>query len=494
MKLRNLLLPLSVLTFGVTTLSAEEKQQKAKNVLFLFADDLGYKDLGCYGSSFYETPHLDALAQDSVRFTNGYAACPVCSPTRSSLLTGQYPARTGNTNFFGAFNSASGKPMPKRRQRPLMPAPYVEHLPQELITIPEALKAHGYATFFAGKWHLGGKGSLPTDHGFDINKGGWNRGGPYTGKKYFSPYDNPYLENGPDGEHLPDRLASETVKFMKETEKPFFALLSFYSVHTPLIGREDLVKKYEKKAAALNVADDKLFDKDFPRKVRAVQQHAVYGAMVEAMDGAVGKVIQGLKDSGKYEDTVVIFFSDNGGLSTSEGSPTSNYPLRAGKGWMYEGGIREPLILRVPGITTAGTTSDVPVTSTDFYPTILEACGKAPQLKDHVDGVSMLESMSGAEGVTDRVLFWHYPHWGNQGGIPCSAVRHGDWKLIKFYYHKDIELYNLKDDPSEKNNLVEVNKDKAAELLKVLDAKLKETGALFPTKNEGFKGGKNFKW
>lgn len=478
---------------GVVSAAAKER-----NVLFIFADDLGYKDLGCYGSSFYETPHLDALAKESVQFMNAYAACPVCSPTRSSLMTGRYPARTKNTDFFGAFNPKPGKALPKKWKKPLVPASYVDHLPHELTTLPESLKEHGYATFFAGKWHLGGEDSLPTDHGFDVNKGGWKRGGPYGGKKYFSPYGNPYLEDGPDGEHLPDRLAMETVKFMKESDKPFFALLSFYSVHTPLIGREDLVKKYEAKAEKLAADEGEIFEEEFPRKVRAVQQHAVYGAMVEAMDEAVGKVIQGLKDSGKYDDTVVIFFSDNGGLSTSEGSPTSNYPLRAGKGWMYEGGIREPLLLRVPEVTEAGSESDLLVISTDFFPTILEACGQKLRGDDHVDGVSILGQMENeakAEGeFKERVLFWHYPHWGNQGGIPCSAVRVGDWKLIKFYYKKGVELYNLKDDPSEKINLVEKEKGKAEELLEVLDEKLKSTEARFPTKNEAFVPKDKFRW
>ncbi|MGJ8656529.1 MAG: sulfatase [Akkermansiaceae bacterium] len=487
MNFKNMLLAVGCAFVGsVTHVDAKEK-----NVLFLFADDLGYKDLGCYGSSFYETPNLDALAKDAVQFTNAYAACPVCSPTRSSLMTGQYPARTKNTDYFGAFNPKPGQATPKWK-KPLVPASYVNHLPHELTTLPEALKAQGYATFFAGKWHLGGEGSLPTDHGFDINKGGWKQGGPYGGKKYFSPYGNPQLEDGEDGEHLPDRLATETVKFMKETDKPFFALLSFYSVHTPLIGREDLVKKYEAKAEKLGAKEDEIFEEEFPRKVRAIQQHAIYGAMVEAMDEAVGKVIQGLKDSGKYDDTVVIFFSDNGGLSTSEGSPTSNYPLRAGKGWTYEGGIREPLLLRVPGVTEAGSKSDLLVTSTDFFPTILEACGKELQVDDHLDGVSILEQMKAKDD--DRVLFWHYPHWGNQGGIPSSAVRVGDWKLIKFYYSKGVELYNLKDDPAEKVNLVEKEMEKTEVLLKVLQEKLDATKATLPTKNESFVPKKNYRW
>ena len=486
MKFNQLLLTLGCLV------TASIGYAKEKNVLFIFADDLGYKDLGCYGSSFYETPHLDALAKDAVKFTNAYAACPVCSPTRSSLMTGRYPARTKNTDFFGAFNPKPGAPAPKNWKKPLLPAPYVDRLPAELTTLPEALKKHGYATFFAGKWHLGGEGSLPTDHGFDINKGGYHRGGPYGGKKYFSPYGNPHLEDGSDGEHLPDRLAKETVKFMTATEKPFFALLSFYSVHTPLMGREDLVKKYQDKSDKLDLKKEEIFESEFPRKVRAIQDHVIYGAMVEAMDEAVGKVIKGLKDSGKYDDTVIVFFSDNGGLSTSEGSPTSNYPLRAGKGWMYEGGIREPLLLRVPGVTMAGTSSELLVTSTDFFPTLLDACGKDLQVTDHVDGVSILDQMKAPKN--DRALFWHYPHWGNQGGIPSSAVRVGDWKLIQFHYKKGLELYNLKDDPSEKNNLVGKDKVKLEELQKILANFLKDTEAVMPTKNENFKGGENFRW
>ncbi len=463
-----------------------------KNVLFILADDLGYKDLGCYGSRFYETPHLDALAVDSVRFTNAYAASPVCSPTRSSVMTGRYPARTRNTDYFGGFNSADGRVVPRRWVKPLVPAPYVERLAKELETLPEAFKKHGYATFFAGKWHLGGEGSLPTDHGFDVNKGGLERGGPYGGNKYFSPYGNKYLSDGPGGEHLPDRLAGETVRFMRSCKKPFFALLSFYSVHTPLMGRDDLVKKYQAKSDGLAMKGVDLFREEFPRKVRAVQNHVIYGAMVEAMDEAVGKVIRGLKESGKYEDTVIVFFSDNGGLSTSEGSPTSNFPLRAGKGWMYEGGIREPLLLRVPAVTKGGMVSDLLVTSTDFFPTLLEACGKDLQGGDHVDGLSIMGQLRMPRKA--RALFWHYPHWGNQGGIPSSAVRVGDWKLIQFYYKKGLELYHLVDDPSESVNLVDKEVGKRDELKRVLDVFMKDTDAVLPSRYEEFRGGEGFRW
>lgn len=467
-------------------------KNKVKNVLFILADDLGYKDLGCFGSSFYETPHLDTLRADSMKLTNAYAACPVCSPTRSSIMTGQYPSRTKNTEFFGAFNPQPGKPIPKHWKKPLVPAPYLAKLPAELTTLPEALKEQGFDTFFAGKWHLGGEGSLPTDHGFDINKGGYHKGGPYGGKKYFSPYGNPHLTDGPEGEHLPDRLATETVNFMKSTDKPFFALLSFYSVHTPLIGREDLIKKYKAKKNKLHLNKDEIFQPEFPRQVRVKQNHVIYGAMVEAMDEAVGKVIKGLKDAGKYEDTVIIFFSDNGGLSTSEGSPTANTPLRAGKGWLYEGGIKEPALIRIPGITKSNSESEILITSTDFYPTILEACGIESLPQFHKDGVSIIDQINHPD--LDRVIYWHYPHWGNQGGIPGTAVRKGDWKLIKFYYKKGYELYNLAEDPSEKTNLVESRPKIFEELKKSMLIKSSITDAVEPTINEHFKGGDHFKW
>lgn len=466
---------------------------KAKNVLFIFADDLGYKDIGCFGSSFYETPHLDALRKDSLKLTNAYAACPVCSPTRSSVMTGQYPARTKNTDYFGAYNHKPNGKVPKRYQkRAVLPASYIDQLPHKLTTVAESLKKRGFSTFFAGKWHLGGKGSWPQDHGFDINKGGWTRGGPYGGKRYFSPYGNPQLEDGPDGEHLPDRLATETVKFIKEADKPFFAMLSFYSVHTPLIGREDLVEKYKKKAQKLGLTKKDCFQPEFPRQVRVKQNHAIYGAMVEAMDESIGKLIKGLKDSGKYEDTMIIFFSDNGGLSTSEGSPTSNQPFRAGKGWLYEGGIKEPALLKIPGITKPNSTSGLIVTSTDFYPTILEACGISRSPKHHIDGKSIITRL---ETPDQRPIFWHYPHWGNQGGTPGSAIRKGDWKLIQFYDSKGYELYNLKQDAGEQKNLAKTNPKKLEELKKLLDNWKAETKANPVHKNPHFKEEhKKLKW
>ena len=303
------------------------------NIVFMLADDLGWRDLGCFGSSFYETPNLDRLAASGMMFTNAYAACPVCSPTRASIMTGKYPVRTGITDYIGAAQPAKWS-----RNTKLLPAPYQERLALEETTIAEAMKERGYATFFAGKWHLGPEGYWPENQGFDINKGGIDRGGPYGGKKYFSPYGNPRLEDGPDGEHLPDRLGTETVKFIEaNTDRPFLAYLAFYSVHTPLMARKDLEEKYRKKAEALKFAGPR-FIPEGAREARQVQDHAIYGGMVEAMDQAAGKVLAALDRLHLTDHTIVVFMSDNGGLSTSEGSPTSNLPLRAGKGWMYEGG------------------------------------------------------------------------------------------------------------------------------------------------------------
>lgn len=466
----------------------------ATNVVFIMADDLGYMDTGFNNpEGFYETPNLNSLAAQGMRFTAGYAACPVCSPTRSSILTGQYPARTRNTDYFGGPNEFQELPSDpaglqaghygSHAKRPILPAPYLGRLAAAHTTLAEAFKARGYATMHAGKWHLGPKGSWPEDHGFDVNIAGTERGGPYGGKGYFSPYANPNLPDGPPGEHLPDRLASEVAKFItSHKDQPFFIYLPFFSVHTPLMGRPDLVRKYEEKVARLGLKA--AFQPEPPREVRTVQQHAVYAAMVEAMDQAVGKVLKSLEDNGLTEKTIVIFFSDNGGLSTSEGSPTSNLPLRAGKGWLYEGGIREPLVIRWPATVKPATTCDVPVISTDFYPTLLEACGLDPLPAQHKDGTSFLDLLKDPTAKHQRApLFWHYPHWGNQGGIPSAAVRDGDFKLIEFYWKKGFELYDLTKDPGEQRNLTAENPAKFAELKAKLEAFRKETTALLPVVN-----------
>lgn len=448
------------------------------NFVFILADDLGWTDLGCFGSSFYETPHIDRLAAGGMRFTNAYAACPVCSPTRASIVTGKYPARMATTDWFGA-------PQPDRiahhrtKDKPLLPAAYNEQVALEEVTIAEALGEAGYKTFFGGKWHMGGEGFFPEDQGFEINKGGFHRGSPPGG--YFAPYKNPKLEDGPEGEFLPDRLAKETVNFIEANqEQPFLAYLSFYSVHTPLQTTKALEEKYAKKAAG--VTGDR-WGEEGERKLRLMQDHAVYGGMVEAMDSAVGEVLGALDRLGLSDNTVVIFMSDNGGLSTSEGHPTSNLPLRAGKGWLYEGGIREPMMIKWPGVTEAGSVCDDAVTSTDFYPTMLEMAGLPLRSAQHVDGVSLTPLLRQSGSLPDRPLFWHYPHYGNQGGSPGAAVRRGDWKLIEFFEDGRMELYDLRNDLAERNDLAAEHQEKLRELSTLLHVWQTNIGARFPTPN-----------
>ncbi len=458
-----------------------EKQAATRrpNIVFFLADDLGQRDLGAYGGRFYETPHLDRLAKDGARFTDAYAACPVCSPTRASIMTGQWPQRTGITDYIGA-----AAPDKWNRNTPLLPAPYAGRLSLDSPTLAKSLKAAGYATFFAGKWHLGPEGHWPENQGFDVNMGGTDRGGPYGGKKYFSPYGNPRLTDGPEGEHLPDRLATETNRFMEANkDQPFFAYFSFYSVHTPLIAREDLRQKYEEKKKRLGLTEK--WGRETTREVRLTQDHAVYAAMVEAMDLAVGKVLAKIDDLGLRENTIVIFTSDNGGLSTSEGWPTSNEPWRAGKGWMYEGGIREPLIIRWPGVAKAGSVVATPVSSPDFFPTLLEAVGAKPMKDQVLDGASLIPALKG-DAAPARSLYWHYPHYGNQGGAPAAAVRSGDWKLIEWFEDQRCELFNLADDPSERQDMSLAEPARVARMKADLHRWWKEVDARFPTGNPKF--------
>jgi arylsulfatase A-like enzyme len=450
------------------------------NIVFFLADDLGQRDTGCYGSTFYETPHLDRLAREGARFTDAYAACPVCSPTRASILTGQWPQRTGVTDYIGA----PATPERWKANTRALPPPFTEHLPLENVTIAEALKAAGYATFFAGKWHLGPEGHWPENQGFDVNKGGIDRGGPYGGEKYFSPYGNPRLPDGPPGEHLPDRLATETARFIEANrDRPFFAFYSFYDVHTPLLARPDLKRKYEAKRARLGLTET--WGREEPRDVRLSQDHVVYAAMVEAMDQAVGKVLAKLDELGLRENTLVIFTSDNGGLSTSEGWPTSNAPLRAGKGWLYEGGVREPLLIRWPGVTKPGSTISAPVSSPDFFPTLLEAARCRPARGQNLDGRSLLPLLKGRP-LPERTLFWHYPHYGNQGGAPGAAIRRGDWKLIAWQEDGRMELFHLGRDPGETTDLAAKEPRRVRALLKELRAWQKQVGAKPSTPNPAY--------
>jgi arylsulfatase A-like enzyme len=468
---------------GLTELLPCAAETRPTSFVFFLVDDLGWKDLACYGSEFYETPHVDRLAAQGVRFTNAYAACPVCSPTRVSIQTGKYPARLQTTDWFGAVQPDAAARHPRFRTKPLLPAPYLERMPLEEVTLAEALGEAGYATFFAGKWHLGPEGYWPEQQGYQINRGGWSVGAPNTSKKYFSPYDNPRLENGPPGEHLPDRLASETSRFIRSNrDRPFLAFLSFYSVHTPLMTRQDLEAHYVEKARRVTHNGPR-FLPEGASQARQVQDHAIYGGMVHAMDLAVGKVLDAIEAAGVADSTVVVFMSDNGGLSTAEGSPTSNLPLRAGKGWMYEGGIREPMIIKWPGHARAGTTCDHPVTSTDFFPTLLEMAGLPLRPEQHLDGMSLVPLLVGDESFDRGPLFWHYPHYGNQGGSPTGAVRDGDWKLIEFFETGDVELYDLSRDPGEQHDLAGEQPDRAQQMRQQLAAWQAEIAVRMPSRN-----------
>jgi arylsulfatase A-like enzyme len=462
-------------TLALALTSIGTAAESRPNIVFFLVDDLGQRDIGAYGSKFYETPNVDRLAREGAIFTDAYAACPVCSPTRAAVQTGRWPQRTGVTDYIGA----AMKPELWSRNTKLLPAPYNDRLAHDEVTMGEMLKETGYATFFAGKWHLGPEGWWPENQGYDQNHGGVDRGGPYGRGKYFVPYDNPRLPDGPEGEHLPDRLATEAGKFIEANQdKPFFAFFSFYSVHTPLQSRPDLEKKYEEKRTRLGLVAK--WGKEDLRDVRLVQELPVYAGMVEAMDMAVGKVMAKLDELGLAENTLVIFTSDNGGLSTSEGSPTSNLPLRGGKGWMYEGGIREPLVVRWPAVLKAGSVIETPVSSPDYFVTAMDVAQGKTTAK--VDGVSLLPLLRGGS-LPERALYWHYPHYGNQGGAPGAAIREGDWKLIHWYEDDKRELFNLSDDIGEQNDLAAANADKVAALSAKLVTWQKDVGALMPIRN-----------
>jgi S1-C subfamily serine protease/arylsulfatase A-like enzyme len=461
------------------SITAADENRLPLNVVFILADDLGCRDLGCYGSTFHETPAIDELAREGVRFTTAYAACPVCSPTRASILTGRYPQRTGVTDWIGAPQPAAWN-----RNTPHLPAAYAEKLALGEQTLAERLKARGYATFFGGKWHLGGEGFMPEDQGFDVNFAGGGNGMPFGPGKFFTPYGLPNLSDGPPGEHLCERLASEAATFIGDhTSKPFLVYLPLYSVHIPLMTRPALQEKYEAKRNGLASKDR--FGTEPPRRVRLTQDHAVYAGMVETFDNAVRTVLDAIDRHGLADRTLVILTSDNGGVSTSEGWPTSNGPFRAGKGWLYEGGIRVPAIARLPGRIPAGAVSDVPITSPDWLPTILAAAGLPPA--NGVDGANLWPTMtSEAEKPSPRPLFWHYPHYGNQGGEPGAAIRDGDWKLIEWFHDGRFELFHLLDDPGETTDLAVREPERAAALRERLHAWQREVGAVATTPNPAY--------
>lgn len=469
--------------FALVYLPVIALQQDKPNVLFILVDDYGWMDTGIYGSEFYETPNIDKLAKSGIKFNNAYTASPVCSPTRASIMSGKYPSKTYNTDWFGA-------PQPwnyqkhRTRDKPLIPAEYNPNLGLEEYTLAEAFKDDGYKTFFAGKWHLGEEEEhWPEAQGFDINIGGNSKGAPSTGSKYFSPYDNPRMENGPEGEYLPLRLAQETANFVDQhNNEPFFAFLSFYSVHTPLMTTEELELKYLRKRAKMNLIDE--FEPEYANMNRTTQAHAVYGGMVEAMDTAIGMVLKSVERNNLLDNTIIVLFSDNGGLSTAEGSPTSNMPLRAGKGWLYEGGIRVPMIMSWKDQIPVGVENNTPVISMDLYPTLIEISGLKDRFKGNgdIDGISLATILRDNSEISRDALYWHYPHYGNQGGNPGSVIQEDGWKLIYFFEDDRIELYNLLEDLGERIEISKTQTEKARYLKAKLLTWLEETNARLPTK------------
>ncbi len=465
--------------FAATPAFAENSAQTSRpNVVFFLVDDLGLHDLSIEGSKFYKTPNIDKIAKEGIRFTQGYAACRVCSPSRASIQTGKFTARHGVTNWIGA---ASGTKW--NRNDRLLPAEYAHNLSLDDTTLAESLREGGYKTFFAGKWHLGGEGSLPTDHGYEINVGGLHVGSPPGG--YFSPFNNPYLKDDKPGESLPIRLAEETASFIEShKEKPFFAMLSFYSVHGPVQTTKELWKKYRDAASELP-PDASRFKVDRTLPVRQVQDHPVYAGMMESLDTAVGRVMEAIEKADLTQSTIVIFTSDNGGVSSGDAFSTSNLPLRGGKGRQWEGGIREPFYIKFPAKITSGSTNATPVTGADFYPTILDLCGLPLKPDQHVDGSSLVPLIEG-NTIAERLLYWHYPHYDNQGGEPSSLFRDGKWKLIHYYEDNHDELYNLEDDPYEMNNLAKGEPDRTERMSKQLHDWLVSVDAKFPAPDPRF--------
>jgi arylsulfatase A-like enzyme len=445
------------------------------NVVFFLIDDLGFTDLGCMGSKLYETPHIDRLASQGMKFNHAYSACTVCSPTRAAVLTGKYPARLHVTDWIAGH---------KRPFAKLKIPDWTMYLPLEETTLAEVLKSAGYATASVGKWHLGNQGYEPTRQGFDVNIGGTQAGSPPS---YFSPYNLPGIETKETGESLTERLTTEAEKFIeKNKDRPFFVYFPHYTVHTPLQAKPEVVAKYAEKIKRLGLADVD-DDKKRPRDLESQhpQRNATYAAMIESMDQSVGSVTAKLEQLGLADDTIVIFTGDNGGLMSS----TDNRPARVGKGSAYEGGVRVPLIVRYTRAIKPGVTTDAPVMSIDFLPTICELA-KA-ETPSGIDGVSFAGLLRDGKPPARSELFWHYPHYHPGGATPYGAIRSGDWRLVEFYEDDRVELYDLSADEGERNDLAAKEPERAKTLRDRLHAWRTEVGAQMPTPNPDYDPGKN---
>ena len=455
-----------------------EAEDKNPNFVFILIDDMGWMDVGYNGSPFYETPNIDRLASQGVCFTNAYAASPYCSPSRASIQTGKYPVRTGINTWIGYL---------PRLDRKLIGPLNKWQLDLEETTVAEAFKAAGYATGIIGKWHLGIRSYYPEHQGYDLALANtFAQAGTY-----FYPYAPEVMKDlvtGKWGEFLTDRLADETMKFISENadkDRPFLVFYSTYAMHSDLDAKDDLVDKYRSKLDELPPYDEPRYVQEGSPAhgsgmgVAQWQENPVFAAMLESVDQNVGRILDHLEDLGIAENTVVLFFSDNGGQSTKgtavrrHGVPvtvhdTSNVPLRGGKGYLFEGGIREPMIIKWPGVTTPGRVCEEPVVNTDFYPTLLEMAGLPLRPVQHRDGVSLVPLLQGGKSLDRNAIFWHMPNYGTNGDFPGSAVRCGDYKLIEFFEDSRIVLYNLREDISEENDLADDMPEKAAQLLEML--------------------------
>lgn len=450
------------------------------NIVLILIDDLGWKDLGCSGSTFYQTPNLDRLAAEGRRYTQAYSACPVCSPSRAAILSGRHPARVGITQYIGGHSEGR-----------LRDVPYLHWLPRSEISIASLLKDAGYQTWHVGKWHLG-EDTSPTDHGFEVNRGGCGWGAPRHG--YISPYRCPTLTDGPPGEHLTDRLTDEALHLLRQRDpsRPFFLNLWHYAVHIPIQAPVDLVERYRRRAQELGL-DTKAVETGecmaashllHTRVQRRLQQSdPAYAAMMHHLDDAIGRLLHGLEEAGVAKDTLVVFTSDNGGLSTAEGSPTCNLPLREGKGWLEEGGVRVPFLVRWPGVVPTGSVDSSPVVGTDLAPTFLAAAGCDARHDLHCDGVNLLPCLSGDAPLMRDAIMWHYPHYSNQGGTPASSIRSGEWKLIEWFEDGRQELYHLGRDEQERDECGARHPEVRQALVKRLAAWRQEIEALTPKPN-----------
>lgn len=459
-----------ILAVLILLLHACSQDQAPPNILLIVVDDLGYSDLHCYGNDLVETPHIDRLAAEGIRFTSAYASCTVCSPTRAALMTGRNPVTVDITDWIPGHQDARGGPTTKER---FVVPRFNQQLPLSEITLAEKLNDAGYTCASIGKWHLGGKGFLPTDQGFDLNVAGYHKGSPPS---YYYPYRSPRRNDSitplaltGDNLYLTDRLTNEAISFITEIrEHPFFLYLPFYNVHTPLEGRSDLLKKYEARLAG--------------HQQDSLRRNPHFLAMTEAVDDNLGRILQALRDEGLEQNTLVIFTSDNGGLLRRQGNfirASWNYPLREGKGTLYEGGLRIPAIVRWPGTIEAGRTSEELIISTDIFPTLADLAGL--EVAHEIEGKSLVPHLLRSEQLDRETLYWHYPHY--HIGMPGGVIREGDFKLIEYFESGKLELYNLRTDLQEKNNLASALPHKAKELQQKLHQWREENHAKMPTPN-----------